>query len=65
MEDLASVQALVQVQDDEKELFNVLKSWLDDPKCAKWAGEQGQILTCERAGADRQQFKMIKSLLGQ
>lgn len=62
--DLVGVQALVQVQgDDESELFDVLKFWLDDPNSAKHAGEQGKQLADERRQADKQQFAMIHALL--
>lgn len=59
--DFADVDVLVQSDDDG--LYGAVKAWLDNPALAKQAGESGQRLVQERAGADKVQFDMIRKLL--
>lgn len=59
--DFADVGVLTQSDDDG--LYEVIKVWLDNLTLAKHAGERGQRLVQERAGADKVQFEMIKALL--
>lgn len=59
--DFDEVGALVQTDNDG--LYQVLKTWLDAPDKARQAGESGQKLVSERAGADKVQFEILKGLL--
>ncbi|MBE9588375.1 MULTISPECIES: 3-deoxy-D-manno-octulosonic acid transferase [unclassified Moraxella] len=59
--DFADVGVLIQSDDDG--LYDNIKAWLDNPALAKQAGESGQRLVQERAGADKVQFDMIRKLL--
>ena len=59
--DFADVGVLI--QSDDGNLYDDIKAWLDNPALAKQAGESGQRLVQERAGADKVQFDMIRKLL--
>ncbi|OPH39649.1 3-deoxy-D-manno-octulosonic acid transferase [Moraxella equi] len=59
--DFADVGVLMQSDDDG--LYDNIKAWFDNPILAKEAGESGQRLVQERAGADKVQFDMIRKLL--
>lgn len=59
--DFSDVGVLMQSDDDG--LYDNIKAWLDNPALAKEAGESGQRLVQERAGADKVQFDMIRKLL--
>lgn len=61
VQDFASIGTLIQT--DDKGLYQTVKMWLDNPDEAKQAGERGQKLVQERAGADKAQFEMIWRLM--
>lgn len=63
--DFKTVGAMMQVGDEQDTdgLCGAVKAWFDEPHRARHAGELGQRLVSERAGADKVQFDMLMKLL--
>ncbi|WP_066805630.1 3-deoxy-D-manno-octulosonic acid transferase [Moraxella oblonga] len=62
VESLKEVNALVQTT-DISDTLNTVKQWFDNPQSAKNAGKNGQTLTHDKQGADKQQFDIVMELL--